>query len=66
MKPIYSGDVRKAGFRTITILFWSFYNVEDVDNLLDKRVVPTLEAHERGVVRKAARKYLESRRKGKE
>jgi hypothetical protein len=43
---ITAAETRRAAFRSVTVLGRTLYLAEDVDELLDRRVVPTLRAHE--------------------
>ncbi|MEE8725449.1 MAG: hypothetical protein SOI15_05190 [Bifidobacterium crudilactis] len=53
MSLITSDGVRNQRLRTVRRFVWfgaELYDADEVDALLDDRVIPTLEAHENGLI----------------
>ncbi len=53
MSLITSGEVCEHKFRTVRrygLFGMQFYDADEVDELLDDRVIPTLQAHENGLI----------------
>lgn len=61
---ITADETRRAAFRSVTVLGRTLYLAEDVDELLDRRVVPTLRAHETDLHDRLSRCMQQNKERG--
>jgi hypothetical protein len=60
MSLITSDGLRNERLRTVRRFGWfgvDLYDADEVDALLDDRVIPTLEAHENGLIERFGRNW---------